>query len=117
MALGKKTTRKLTRDLSISLLIYSLPVVAIYLYFKLNNGIVTESQLILPSFLEFAKPAFANLQTWGLPVFMIILGIIEFAAGLYDDEWTGEERKLDIISFLAPKLLFPPILAFFSLTL
>ncbi|REH00484.1 sterol desaturase family protein [Flavobacterium aquicola] len=117
MALSSKTQKTLKRDLSISLLIYTLPVLAIYLYFKLNNGIVSESHLTLPSFLEFAKPVFANLQTWGLPVFMIVIGIIEFAAGLYDDEWTGEERKIDIVSFLAPKLIFPPVIAFFSLTL
>ena len=48
--------------------------------------------------------------------FSIILGIVEFAAGLYDDHWTGRERKVDIICFLAPKLLLPPVVAFFSLT-
>ena len=62
------------------------------------------------------RPVFANIRTWGLTVFMIVLGIIEFAAGLYDDEWTGEERKIDIVCFLAPKLLLPPVIAFFSLT-
>ncbi|PKB15972.1 hypothetical protein [Flavobacterium sp. 5] len=71
MALAKSTQKKIKRDISISLLIYSLPVLAIYLYFKLNNGIVTESHLTLPSFLEFAKPVFANLQTWGLVVLYV----------------------------------------------
>ncbi|MEP6803194.1 MAG: sterol desaturase, partial [Flavobacterium sp.] len=85
---------KLTRDLSISLLIYSLPVVAIFLYFKLTNGLITESHITLPAFLEFAQPAFQHIRTWGLIVFMLVLGAIEFAAGLYDDEWTGEERKI-----------------------
>ena len=108
---------KLTRDLSISLLLYSVPVVAIYFYFKLSNGVIADSQLTLPPFLEFAKPVFANIRTWGLTVFMIVLGIIEFGAGLYDDQWTGEERKIDIISFLAPKLILPPIIAIFSLKL
>ncbi|QOG04464.1 sterol desaturase family protein [Flavobacterium sp. MDT1-60] len=108
---------KLTRDLSISLLLYALPVLAIYLYFKLSNGVVSESHITLPSFLEFTKPAFENIRSWGLIVFMLVLGIIEFTAGLYDDEWTGEERKIDIISFLAPKLILPPIIAFFSLTI
>ena len=108
---------KLTRDLGISLLLYTLPVLAIYLYFKLSGGSVTESQLSVPAFLEFAKPAFANIRTWGLTVFMLVLGIIEFGAGLYDDQWTGEERKIDIISFLAPKLILPPVIAFFSLTI
>jgi hypothetical protein len=54
MAIVQK--EKLTRDLSISLILYSLPVLAIYLYFKLSNGVVSESHITLPSFLEFAKP-------------------------------------------------------------
>lgn len=113
MALDKS---KLTRDLIISLFIYSLPVVAIYLYFKLNNGIVAESQLTLPSYLEFLQPAFKNIRSWGLIAFTIVLGIVEFTAGLYDEHWTGRERKVDIICFLAPKLLLPPVTAYFSLT-
>lgn len=117
MALDQNLKRKLTRDLSISLLLYSLPVLAIYLYFKLNNGNVSASHITLPAFLEFVKPAFTNLQTWGLTAFALVLGVIEFAAGLYDDEWKGEERKIDIVCFLAPKLLLPPVFAFFSLTI
>mgnify|MGYP006148195161 CR=1 FL=1 len=116
MATTHNSNSKLTRDLGISLLIYSLPVLAIYLYFKLSNGIVSESHITLPSFLEFVKPAFQNIRSWGLIAFMLVLGIIEFAAGLYDDQWTGEERKIDIVCFLAPKLLLPPVIAFFSLT-
>src|SRR3954471_11910632 len=115
MAATQNSNSKLTRDLSISLLIYSLPVVAILLYFKLSNGLVAESHVTIPSFLEFAKPAFQNIRTWGLTVFMLVLGAIEFGAGLYDDQWTGEERKIDIVSFLAPKLILPPVIAFFSL--
>jgi sterol desaturase/sphingolipid hydroxylase (fatty acid hydroxylase superfamily) len=109
-------TTKLKKDLGISLFIYTLPVLAIYLYFKLNNGIIAESHITLPSFLEFAKPAFENIRTWGLIVFMLVLGAIEFAAGLYDEKWIGTERKIDIICFLAPILLLPPVITFFSLT-
>lgn len=76
MAIVQK--EKLTRDLTISFFIYSLPVVAIYLYFKLTGGAVSDSHITLPSFLEFAKPAFENIRTWGLTVFMVVLGIIEF---------------------------------------
>jgi sterol desaturase/sphingolipid hydroxylase (fatty acid hydroxylase superfamily) len=111
MALDKT---KLRRDLGISLFIYTLPILAIYLYFKLNNGHISESHLILPSFLEFTKPAFEHLRTWGLIVFTLVLGVVEFTAGLYDDQWTGHERKVDVISFLLPKLILPPVIAFFS---
>ncbi|MES2238803.1 MAG: sterol desaturase family protein [Bacteroidota bacterium] len=116
MGVSKNPLKNLTRDLSISLFIYSLPVLAIYLYFKFNNGSIAESQLTLPSFLEFVKPAFQNIKTWGLIAFTLVLGVIEFTAGLYDEQWTGHERKVDVICFLAPKLLLPPVIAFFSLT-
>ncbi|MCC9016269.1 hypothetical protein [Flavobacterium lipolyticum] len=54
---------KLTRDLSISLFLYALPVLAIFLYFKLTNGVIAQSHIALPSFLEFIKPAFENIRT------------------------------------------------------
>jgi hypothetical protein len=63
MATDYNSKSKLTRDLSISVLLYTLPVLAIYLYFKLSNGVVAESHLTLPSFLEFSKPV---LLTSGL---------------------------------------------------
>ncbi|HEY6141943.1 MAG TPA: sterol desaturase family protein [Flavobacterium sp.] len=108
-------TTKLKRDIIISLFIYSLPVLAIYLYFKLNNGIVAESHLTVPAFLEFLKPAFENFRTWGVVVFTLLLGVIEFTAGLYENKWTANERKIDIICFLVPKLFLPPVILFFSL--
>lgn len=114
MVLDQNFKRRLTRDLAISIFIYTLPVLAIYLYFKLNNGIVSESKLILPSFLEFLKPFFENFKTWGVIVFLLLLGVIEFIAGLYDNKWTANERKLDILCFLVPYIFLPPVFLFFS---
>jgi sterol desaturase/sphingolipid hydroxylase (fatty acid hydroxylase superfamily) len=106
---------KLSKDISLSLLIYTLPIIAIYLYFRLNNGVITEAHATIPSWLQFAKPAFEHLRTWGLTGFLLVLGVIEFGFGLYDNKWTSSERKVDIVCFLAPKLILPPVIAFFSL--
>ncbi|PWA06216.1 sterol desaturase family protein [Flavobacterium psychrotolerans] len=106
---------KIIKDISVSLLIYSLPVLAIYLYFKFNDGALLESHVSLPPFLKIVQPAFEHLKTWGLTAVLLGLGVIEFIFGLYDNKWTSSERKVDIVCFLAPKLLLPPIIAFFSL--
>jgi len=107
--------RKIARDIGLSLLIYALPVLAIYLYVILNNGAPLATRSSLPSGLEFIRPAFEYFRTWGLTVFLLVLGAIEFAFGLYDNKWTANERKVDIICFLAPRFLLMPVLAFFSL--
>lgn len=108
---------KIIKDGSISLFIYSLPILAIYLYYISNNGAVLHTPTSIPSWLSFAKPAFEHLKTWGLTAFLLVLGVLEFGFGLYDNKWTASERKVDIICFLFPKLILPPVLAFFSLKL
>ena len=37
---------------------------------------------------KLAESIFQNLTVWGLPLLMIIVGIIESAFGLYDKKWT-----------------------------
>ena len=115
MKIDKTLKIKIAKDISISLLIYSLPVLAIFLYFKFNNGALLENHETLPSFLKILQPVFEHLQTWGLTAVILGLGVIEFGFGLYDNKWTSSERKVDIVCFLAPKLLLPPVIAFFSL--
>ena len=34
------------------------------------------------------EAVFKNLGTWGLPAIMVVVGIFEFAFGLYEREWT-----------------------------
>jgi len=116
MKIDRTLKIKITKDIGISLLIYALPVLAIYLYFKLNNGAIPDVQAIsIPSWLEFVKPAFEHFRTWGLIAFLVVLGLIEFGFGLYDNKWTASERNIDIVCFLVPKFLLTPVLAFFSL--
>src|SRR3978361_1310908 len=58
---------------------------------------------------------FHHLSTWGLPVIMLIIGIVEFMYGLYENHWTKNERLLDIVCFIIPKILVKPIIAYFGL--
>jgi sterol desaturase/sphingolipid hydroxylase (fatty acid hydroxylase superfamily) len=60
---------------------------------------------------------FRNLNTWGLPVLMVIVGLFEFALGLYDRRWNWNERILDIVCFILPRIVIRPMIVYFSLKL
>ena len=121
MAQQQSLAKNRTRDMLISLFIYTLPVLAVYLYFKLKgeapwlHNTHTPQTVDLPGFFHFIEPVFKNLQTWGFLVIAFVLGIAEFALGLYDNKWTKSERAIDIVCFVAPKVLLVPVTAFFSL--
>lgn len=60
---------------------------------------------------------FHHLTTWGLPVIMIVVGIVELALGLYENKWTKNEKVLDIVCFIVPKLVVRPFIAYIGLLL
>ena len=64
---------------------------------------------------KFIESLFHNLSLWGLPVIMIITGIIEFGLGLYENKWNKNERILDIVCFVVPKVLIRPAIVYFTL--
>ena len=111
-------TQKISRDALISILLYALPASLMFLTFYLTGSRPWEHHgsttlpFKLPYFLE---AVFKNLNTWGLPVIMVVLGIIEFGVGLYENKWTKNERILDIVCFIAPKFLVRPVIAYFGL--
>jgi len=65
--------------------------------------------------IQFIESIFRNLSLWGLPVLMAITGIIEFALGLYENKWNKNERTLDIVCFVVPKVLIKPVIVYFTL--
>ena len=67
--------------------------------------------------IRFIEAVFQHLNSWGLPVLLLVVGCIEFIAGLYNKPADRNEFTLDLLSFAVPKLLFPPALAYFSLQL
>jgi sterol desaturase/sphingolipid hydroxylase (fatty acid hydroxylase superfamily) len=63
----------------------------------------------------FFEEIFENLNTWGLPALVLLIGIVEFSFGLYKKHWSKNERLLDIACFTIPKLIIKPVVAYFSL--
>jgi sterol desaturase/sphingolipid hydroxylase (fatty acid hydroxylase superfamily) len=56
-----------------------------------------------------------RFDRYGLVIFTLALGIVEFTLGLYDEHWTKNECILDISCFILPKLVVGPAVAYFSL--
>jgi sterol desaturase/sphingolipid hydroxylase (fatty acid hydroxylase superfamily) len=110
----------LTRDALVSVVLYLAPLVLMFLTFRwtgqrpwLHTGAPT---------LGFKAPAlveavFKNLGTWGLPAIMVVVGIVEFLYGLYERKWTRNEKFLDIVCFIAPKIIIRPFLTYTILKL
>lgn len=65
-------------------------------------------------FLQFILDSFHGN---GLVIFMLALGIVEFSSGLYKGKWSKNERTLDIICFIIPRLVVRPAIAYFGLKL
>jgi sterol desaturase/sphingolipid hydroxylase (fatty acid hydroxylase superfamily) len=127
MALDKTLARKITKDISVSLLIYALPIVALYIYFAVKGeapwlhtvpvAAGAPDKIVFPGAFSFIQPFFDNIKSWGLLVLFFVLAALEFGLGLYDNKWTKSERTIDIVCYVAPKFLLAPVTAFFSIKL
>ena len=65
--------------------------------------------------LTFLGPFLKNLNTWGLPVLTLAVGVVEFLFGLYDRRWTRNEKILDAVCFVAAKVVIRPLVVYFTL--
>lgn len=110
----------IARDAAISVVLYLAPLLLMFLTFRLTGS----KPWLQPHgyALGFKAPylveaTFKNLNTWGLPAIMLVLGIFEFALGLYEKRWTKNEKFLDIVCFVAPKILIRPVITYTILKL
>ena len=120
MKIEKQLARKITKDAALSIFLYALPVALMLLAFYINGS--RPWQQNTGESLPFAAPhfietAFKNLSSWGLPLIMVIVGVVEFAYGLYDSRWNKNEKILDVVCFIAPKIFIRPFIAYFGLKL
>jgi len=117
---AKTQTQVILKDSLISLLLYVLPIGLMFLSFYISgskpwlNATSEHLSFRAPAFLD---ALFNNLKTWGLPAIMLVVGLIEFSVGLYENKWTKNERTLDIVCFILPKIVLRPMIAYFGLKL
>ena len=116
MPLKKETGRKIFQDASVSILLYALPVLLLAAYLYITGDKPWLRPAVKPS-IPVIKAVFENLSTWGLRVLTVIVGIAEFLLGLYEKKWSRNERILDIVCFIGPKVFIRPAVVYFTLWL
>ncbi len=67
--------------------------------------------------IKIVESVFQNLNTWGLSALMVVIGIAEVLLGLYDKRWNRNERVLDLVCFIGPKVVIRPAIVYFTLKL
>jgi sterol desaturase/sphingolipid hydroxylase (fatty acid hydroxylase superfamily) len=118
MKVDNVLAKRITRDGLISVLLYVTPVILMFTTFHITGYKPWEGSNAFPfKAPAFLEAVFKNLSSWGLPAIVLVLGVIEFAIGLYENKWTKNERTLDIVCFVVPKLVVKPFVAYFGLKL
>lgn len=109
---------RLIRNVIASVAIYALPIALMFATLALTRAHPWEhlsSSHSAPHALGVGS--FFKLDRYGLVLFTLALGVLEFLLGFYDEHWRGNERTLDIVCFILPKIVVAPITAYFSLKL
>jgi sterol desaturase/sphingolipid hydroxylase (fatty acid hydroxylase superfamily) len=111
MQIDPEVRSSIVKDVSLSVLIYALPVALLYLTFSLTGRHPWQNPLS-------ANQAWwlGRWNEWGITGFMVVLGLAEFVLGLYDhDRWDGNEKLTDLVCFAFPRILVRPFFTYFSL--
>jgi sterol desaturase/sphingolipid hydroxylase (fatty acid hydroxylase superfamily) len=118
MKAEKEIIQRVKRDGAISVLLYLAPILLMFASFYVTGFKPWEGSAGLPFKVpQFLESVFKNLSSWGLPVIVLAIGVAEFAAGLYENKWNKNERTLDIVCFVIPKIVIRPLVTYYSLQL
>ena len=120
MKIEKDLRLKIQRNLLASVSLYAFPVVLMFTVFHFTGNkpwLDAKTETLPFKAPIFIEALFKNLKTWGLSALVLIVGLAEFAFGLYENKWTKNERTLDIVCFIVPKIIIAPIVTFFTLKL
>jgi len=103
--------KSIFKGVSLSVLIYTFPVALLYLSFAGRGQ--------KPWTIPISSTQISWLHHWndyGVSLFILLLGVVEFLFGLYDRErWSGNEKLTDIVCFAFPLLVVRPFVTYFGL--
>ena len=113
MSMELEVRNRLVRNGLLSIFIYALPVLAMCFLFFVTG----QKPWLLPPEIPTGTwyQLLKNMNGNGLTLFIIALGLVEVAFGMYDKRWDRNEKMVDLASFFIPKLLFRPFVAWASL--
>ncbi len=113
MRIDPEVRRSIYKNALLSVAIYTLPVMLMLLTFSIMGRRPWQSPI--------SAAQASLLHRWndyGISVFILLLGVVEFLFGLYDrDRWTGNEKLTDIACFAFPLLVLRPFITYFGLKL
>ena len=111
MQIDSAVRKSIGRGISISLLIYVLPVALLFLTLYLRGQRPWESPLSASQVWWLHR-----WNDYGVSGFILALGVVEFLFGLYDHErWDGNEKLTDVVCFGFPILVVRPVVTYFGL--
>ena len=116
MKMDPAVQHRMIRNAALSLFIYALPVLLMFLTLYLSGNRPWENARAIGSGLGIHHAASDHTHGYGFMLFIIVLGVVEFSLGLYGHQWNKNEKALDLACFAIPKLVFAPFFAWFSLT-
>jgi sterol desaturase/sphingolipid hydroxylase (fatty acid hydroxylase superfamily) len=103
--------KSILKSISLSLLIYTLPVALLFLTYSLRG-----QHPWLNSLSANQARWLGHWNEYGITACMLVLGVAEFVAGLYDRErWDGNERLTDLVCFAFPLIVVRPFFTYFGL--
>jgi sterol desaturase/sphingolipid hydroxylase (fatty acid hydroxylase superfamily) len=111
MRIEPDVRKSIFKGVSLSVFIYALPVALLFLSFFLRG----QHPWLNP--LSARQTWFLhNWNDYGISMFVLALGVVEFILGLYDhDRWDGNEKLTDVVCFAIPLILLRPFFTYFGL--
>jgi sterol desaturase/sphingolipid hydroxylase (fatty acid hydroxylase superfamily) len=122
MAHNSAFHRRLGRDIFISTLIYLLPLVGLFSYYRVqglspwSDPSIASGQIALLKQYPGLIPFLQGFYAWGIPGIAILAGIVEFFLGYYGKDWTSNERTLDLICLVGSRTVITSVLTYFGQT-
>lgn len=117
MKLEAEVRNKILRDTALSVALYAAPVLAMWAWFSISGERPWDQshEEIVSATRNTWRSIFRDMNAWGLTLFMLVLGTVEFLIGLYDHEWDRNEKLLDLACFTVPRFVTKPFTAYFGL--
>ena len=111
MRIDYAVRQSISKGISLSILIYALPVTLLFLTFYLRGQQPWQNPLSANQILLLHR-----WNDYGVSAFILALGVVEFLFGLYDHErWDGNEKLTDVVCFAFPLLVVRPVVTYFGL--
>jgi sterol desaturase/sphingolipid hydroxylase (fatty acid hydroxylase superfamily) len=111
MRIDTAVRKSIFKGISLSAFIYALPVALLFLSLYVRGQRPWESPISEAQALQLHR-----WNDYGVSVFILLLGVVEFLFGLYDRErWKGNEKLTDVVCFAFPLVVVRPVVSSFGL--